>query len=242
MGTQAALSRDDVAAVRAALADGMTTAAAAERFGLPPDTITAIRRGKKTGRDIPPADRAERWIAACLEPDEWEAWQRANRTLNQSSQASRPCDDCTLGFAADMRALGRCNGQPGGIAPDHDTDHEEDPMEATITTLAEKQPTAKARITIAAPCRDCTHAPVCRLRDAVIDAASLSVPVPVLGDGIAINLTGTVECDWFTKAKGSGMPRVVTKPRTWTDEQRAAQAERMRSVSAAKVAARASGE
>jgi hypothetical protein len=34
------------------------------------------------------------------------------------AKAVRPCHDCPLGYAAEMRALGRCNGTPAGVAGD----------------------------------------------------------------------------------------------------------------------------
>lgn len=63
------------------------------------------------------------WVAACMEPDEWEAWQVSNRRIAVSGRAPRPCSDCPLGFAAEMRSVGRCNGSPNGV-----DDHEEDEM------------------------------------------------------------------------------------------------------------------
>lgn len=47
----------------------------------------------------------------CMTPDELAAWEDANSVL--SSPAPSPCQDCPLAFAAQMRAEGCCNGEPG---------------------------------------------------------------------------------------------------------------------------------
>lgn len=112
MGTRGP-ARAVVELVLAGVQDGMSVAEASEVYRLSRETTRNIVLGRTRGRPEPPADRAERWTAACLEPAEWTAWQRANRLLTHSSQAARPCDDCLAGFAADMRAEGRCNGVPG---------------------------------------------------------------------------------------------------------------------------------
>lgn len=66
--------------------------------------LAALRR-----RD-PPAD----WDPSCMEPDEYAGWREMNGKLIGSGRALRPCQDCPLGFALDMRAEDRCNGEPGG--------------------------------------------------------------------------------------------------------------------------------
>ena len=57
------------------------------------------------------------WTAACMTPDEWDEWQRLNPV---NAHADRPCADCPLGYAAEMRAVGRCNGQPGAVEEDEE--------------------------------------------------------------------------------------------------------------------------
>ncbi len=114
----AAVARD---AVLEALASGRTRTQVAADMGLSYWQVTRMAQGGGLGRPTPPADLAERWEPLCMDPDEWEAWQGTNRRLTyQGDQAPRPCADCLLGYAAEMRAEGRCNGEPAG---DH---HEEE--------------------------------------------------------------------------------------------------------------------
>lgn len=56
------------------------------------------------------------WDPACMEPDELAGWQALNAQVAASVRAARPCEDCLPDFAAEMRALGCCNGAPGGGA------------------------------------------------------------------------------------------------------------------------------
>lgn len=174
------------------------------------------------------------WQPACMDQDEAADWRRHNARLT-IGRAKRPCADCLLGYAAEMRSIGRCNGTPMG-----DPDHDEE--EATMDTIPQaKAPvTTPTRIGVEAPCRSCIHAPVCRLRDKVIDAGTISIPVPVLGDGVSIVLTGTVECDWYAKER---VARADPKPRReMTEEQREAARQRMlhaRAIGVAKKAAEA---
>lgn len=119
----AAIARD---VVLEALASGRTRTQVAADMGLSYWQVTRMAQGRVPGRPTPPADLAERWEPLCMDHDEWEAWQGTNRRLTyQGDQAARPCADCLLGYAAEMRAEGRCNGEPAG---DH---HEEDTMEPT---------------------------------------------------------------------------------------------------------------
>ena len=156
------LERPVVEEVRAALADGMTLTQAAQRFGIHRTTVNSIAQGRLTGRPVPPAVLAERWTAACMEPDEWADWQRLNRSIaNHGDQASRPCSDCLLGFAADMRAEGRCNGQPAGDTHDHE---EEEPVRiAPVPTEAQPFPES---IVAAATAPPATHPPTAKQREA----------------------------------------------------------------------------
>lgn len=56
---------------------------------------------------------------ACMDAAEFELWQRANRDTHHPAQ--RPCFDCPLWFAAEMRAMDCCNGEPGENGPRHRT-------------------------------------------------------------------------------------------------------------------------
>jgi hypothetical protein len=50
---------------------------------------------------------------ACMTPAELAGWAAANRRLRR--RAGLPCVDCPASFAAQMRAVGCCNGIPGGL-------------------------------------------------------------------------------------------------------------------------------
>jgi hypothetical protein len=57
---------------------------------------------------------------ACMEPDDFVRWAEVNALV--SRPAARPCDDCPLAFALEMRAIDRCNGVPRGVEIDSDED------------------------------------------------------------------------------------------------------------------------
>lgn len=54
---------------------------------------------------------------ACMDADEYLAWQEANRTTRGPDRATSPCRDCTPLWHADMVAGGQCDGTPGGTRP-----------------------------------------------------------------------------------------------------------------------------
>jgi hypothetical protein len=222
------LDRDQVDGIRAAIAGGMAIVAAATEYSLPITTIRAIASGRLTGRPVPPAELAERWRAACMTPKEWAAWQDTNRRIsNHTDQAPRPCSDCTLGFAADMRAVDRCNGSPAGA--DHEEENDMDPQ----STAEPKVPTRQVRIAVDAPCGGCSHAEVCRIADEVRAIAEAKVEVPRVGDGLTLALAGSIECRFYAPVRKAGRPAM-------TPEQRAAAAARLAEGQARKAAERAS--
>lgn len=51
----------------------------------------------------------------CMDPAEWERWLELATPLVRR----RPCYDCTPDFAAQMRAAGRCEGEPATEPPYH---------------------------------------------------------------------------------------------------------------------------
>jgi len=58
---------------------------------------------------------------ACMTAQEFALWRAANRKLKSGTSAAKsPCFDCPLGFAADMRTIGMCDGQPGGVPEEDD--------------------------------------------------------------------------------------------------------------------------
>ncbi len=65
------------------------------------------------------------FVSLCMEPDELADWNRHNRTAAFSAhgKALTPCEDCLPAFALEMRAIGRCNGEPGGVEPDEQQPH-----------------------------------------------------------------------------------------------------------------------
>lgn len=160
--------------------------------------------------------------------DDLADWQRLNlRNTNLAARAARPCEDCTLGFAADMRAEGRCNGTPGGVA-------EED------ETVEDSSPTRTGRVAVssAAPCGTCLHAPVCRLRASVEGLRSVTASLPVLDDAVTVSLTAEVVCSHHAREPKShhspagtgrrlspdGYARVVEANRLRAERQREAKA------------------
>lgn len=232
-----ALTREQVDQVRAALIAGMSRELAADRFGLPIGTVRSIAVGRTTGRATPPAELADGWEPSCMEPDEWVAWQESNRRLALGYQAPRPCSDCLLGYAAEMRATGRCNGQPGGDAHDEheETAHMDDQAKAMIASIPEA-PTRRVSIEVSAPCPGCSHQPVCRIADEVAAIERAQVAVPKLGQGLAMTLSARVDCEYFAPVKRSGPGRPAGSGKGWTPEQREAAAERARQMNARKAA------
>lgn len=55
------------------------------------------------------------WSPLCMEEDEWADWQRYNPKIASTDRAERPCADCPVEYAAEMRIAGRCNGVPKRI-------------------------------------------------------------------------------------------------------------------------------
>jgi hypothetical protein len=192
-------------------------------------------------------DAASGWMPLCMDPDEWAEWRRTNPIgLTATSAVARPCADCLLGFAADMRALGRCNGTPGGAAVDEE---EEEPMDQTSTP-----PRRMALEVTAPPCGSCSHEPVCSLRSAFEGMASVEVGALSVPTGLRLSLVATVSCDHYLRDRTKPAPvRVLTSQERgqangaakyrastadWTPERRAAQGDRMRAREAAKKAER----
>ncbi len=140
---------------------------------------------------------APAWTPACMDAEELASWHDQNaRITTTHGRASGPCTDCTLGYAAEMRAVGRCNGTPGGV-------EEDEPMEtheaAAIVDAAEI--IGRRRITAIAPCPTCVHARVCRLRPA--DELDVRVSLPALAPELDVTLTATIECVEYVRAKGT---------------------------------------
>lgn len=46
----------------------------------------------------------------CMDEGEFAAWRAANARCSPAYRAPRPCFDCPVAFASEMRLVGRCNG------------------------------------------------------------------------------------------------------------------------------------
>jgi hypothetical protein len=138
-----------------------------------------------------------------MTPGEWSEWRRLNPVrlahIRGTRIAARPCEDCPLGFAADMRAQDKCNGEPGYIAGEDDEEEEEH-------TVAEQSGSSQV-VSVTAPCGTCSHAPVCRLRAAVEGARTASVDFPRVDAAITVEVAATVSCAHYSgqrQAKATG--------------------------------------
>jgi hypothetical protein len=50
----------------------------------------------------------------CLSPRELALWRAANERLDtRHDRSATLCADCTIAYAAEQRAEGKCNGTPG---------------------------------------------------------------------------------------------------------------------------------
>lgn len=142
------------------------------------------------------------WEPHCMDADEYAGWLALNggSAAARHVAAARPCDDCSLGFAAEMRALGRCNGTP---AVTEETDMDEQPQ-------APIGPQNRVPVAITPPpCASCIHEPVCSLRRAVVDMAGLILGVPRVADGLQVNLAAEVRCDHYRRDRTKPSPGAV---------------------------------
>lgn len=66
-------------------------------------------------KDVAPPDPD--WKPLCMSDDDYAGWLTHNgRITNKGERAPRPCSDCSVEYAAEMRAVDRCNGSPGVAA------------------------------------------------------------------------------------------------------------------------------
>jgi hypothetical protein len=141
-------------------------------------------------------DRATGWAPACMEPGEWAHWRSLNPRLPDEVFAPRPCTDCPLGFAADMRAEGRCNGAPGAVQADDEIPQEETPMEGERV-----QPGRRVEVTLELPCSRCEKQDVCGIRPSLEALHSLPVVAPELDPRVSVALAGSIERAAFVRAR-----------------------------------------
>ena len=158
------------------------------RHGLSTVRIRQIRTSAPSGE----------WSAACMEPDEWALWLERNPQSLGFNAAARPCQDCPLGFAAEMRAVSRCNGEPAGL----ELDEEEDTVDVRDLG-AGSQVTQERRIELIAPCPTCLHRPVCGLKDKLERAQEADVTMARLPDELHVVISAKVDCAFYAKDKGA---------------------------------------
>lgn len=53
------------------------------------------------------------WSPDCMSPADFTDWTRHNEKTN-GMRAKRPCEDCPLAYALEMRGINSCNGYPAG--------------------------------------------------------------------------------------------------------------------------------
>lgn len=108
---------------------------------------------------------------------------------------------------------------------------------------------ASVKATVTAPCGSCAHEPICnRIGSLERLAGQINVESTPLHAGLTVAISATIDCDAYLRARGSntharaalaaGEPAGAAEARktgvhVWTDEQRAAAAERMRQRNAA---------
>lgn len=171
----------------------------------------------------------EPWAAACMEPGEWELWLARNPRNASGGAVDRPCADCPLGFALEMRGLGRCNGTPAG-ADDEDEEPAvtsvpaavPDRLEAARTAAAPRRTIAPIRIAsrpaplvdveLELPCGRCVHVDVCSIRETLertpIRIPAIARPHPA----VSLELHAGVTCDHFLEPAITAAPRPAPEP------------------------------
>jgi hypothetical protein len=175
------------------------------------------------------------WTAACMDPDEWRLWIDANRRASQN-RVSRPCNECPLGFAVEMRAIGRCNGEPSGAPEDEEA--EDEPMDIARVS------TQRVTVEVIAPCPTCLHRDVCAIKADVDGAGAAEVGLRALSPALTPRVTVDLECAFYLRDRSAGKATAEKKPkaRDWTPEQRQAAAARLNAGKAKAAAEKAERE
>lgn len=227
-GPVPALQADEIERVQQMVANGVSPTLIAAEFRVSLRTVYRYRDRRSGGGGFKDSS-AEPWVAACMEPDEWALWVSMNPRLTQGATAERPCRDCPVAFSREMRAIGRCNGYPGGTA------EEEDEMEIT---RARAKP---VQVEVIIPCGRCTHREVCGIRASIEKLGDVDVALPELNAALTPRLAVSIECGFFSVDKSVPKPERPAKRTgaggrpavSWTPEARAAASERMRERRAA---------
>ena len=189
----------------------------ASMVGVSLRTVNEVLAGKRDGRRALARERFEEdgrtgWAPACMEPPEWADWRARNPVagIPDADQVARPCEECPIGWAVEMRAEGRCNGTPAGVAedPDQVDEHEED-----HAVEHENTPGTRIPVTLEAPCPGCIKSDVCSLRPRVEGLRSASVSISSIDPLVSVALAGTVTCGAFIRApKAKPVPKPVPVP------------------------------
>lgn len=144
------------------------------------------------------------WRPRCMSDEEYASWAEKNAT-----RVKRPCADCPLGYAADMRAQGRCNGTPGGVEQDEEEgdDVTMPPRLSAAAALALPRErsvdrpggsTTELAVAVDLPCPACMHAPVCRIKASIEGQLErVGVLTPRLDPALTIQLEAKLECSLF---------------------------------------------
>ena len=173
--------------------------------------------------DLAQQDRLAAWAPLCMEPGDWKHWQRTNpRFGGGAGFAPRPCADCPLGFAAEMRAEGKCNGTPGWQPPADD--YEEAQVGDTVTV---------SNVQISAPCGTCAHREVCSIRRTLGSLDEVDVTMPKPDPALTVVLGMTVECSHYLRV-GKGKGSAAGRKLNLSDEERARRGERIQAAARAR--------
>jgi hypothetical protein len=156
-----------------------------------------------------------------MEPDDWAYWQRTNPLVH--GFAPRPCSDCPADFAAEMRALGKCNGTPGWRPPADDIEEAE--VGDTVTV---------SNVQVSAPCGSCAHQEVCSIRRTLGGLEEVDVAMPKPDPALTVVLGLTVECSHYLR---NGAGSVKGRKLNLTSEERERRAAQGRANLAARRAA-----
>jgi hypothetical protein len=184
--------------------------------GHPISAITAKRDARRTAFE---QVRAGAWRADCMSDEEWSSWLALNPTNLGLGVADRPCTDCPLGFAGEMRAEGRCNGSPGWQPPVDDVEEASVGEQITVTNVR-----------IEAPCASCMHREVCGIRVS-LGLLEADVMLPKLHSALSVVTALQVECSHYRRdGKGSAAGRKLNL----SDEERARRRDRIIAAGAAR--------
>ncbi len=159
----------------------------------------------------------ETWAPLCMEPDELARWQEMrDRATTHHDRAARPCRDCLVEAAAEMRAVERCNGTPRG--DEIMDDENEAPLRDGAKVNAPPALPRDRRVALdvdAPPCGSCAHEPVCGLRVALEGLADVETTAPALPAGLTLALTAVVSCEHFQqdRAKPSAVRPLTSQQR-----------------------------